>query len=156
VNINLTLLGQSLTFIVFIWFCWKFIWPLLIDAMRERQKAIAEGLESAERAGKDLELAQERATEQLRDAKDEAREIIEQARARATQMIEEAKGDAVEEGERVKLAAQADIEQDINRAREALRGDVAALAVAGAEKILGESIDQSRHGELLEQLSGQL
>ena len=155
-NINLTLLGQSLTFIVFIWFCWKFIWPLLIDAMRERQKAIAEGLESAERAGKDLELAQERATEQLRDAKDEAREIIEQARARATQMIEEAKGDAVEEGERVKLAAQADIEQDINRAREALRGDVAALAVAGAEKILGESIDQSRHGELLEQLSGQL
>jgi F-type H+-transporting ATPase subunit b len=156
VNINLTLLGQSLTFIVFIWFCWKFIWPLLIDAMRERQKAIAEGLEAAERAGKDLELAQERATEQLREAKDEAREIIEQARARATQMIEEAKGDAVEEGERVKLAAQADIEQDINRAREALRGDVAALAVAGAEKILGESIDQRRHGELLEQLSGQL
>jgi F-type H+-transporting ATPase subunit b len=156
VNINLTLLGQSLTFIVFIWFCWKFIWPLLIDAMRERQKTIAEGLESAERAGKDLELAQERATEQMREAKEEAREIIEQARARATQMIEEAKGDAVEEGERVKLAAQADIEQDINRAREALRGDVAALAVAGAEKILGESIDQSRHGELLEQLSGQL
>ena len=155
-NINLTLLGQSLTFIVFIWFCWKFIWPLLIDAMRERQKTIAEGFESAERAGKDLELAQERATEQMREAKEEAREIIEQARARATQMIEEAKGDAVEEGERVKLAAQADIEQDINRAREALRGDVAALAVAGAEKILGESIDQSRHGELLEQLSGQL
>ena len=155
-NINLTLLGQSLTFIVFIWFCWKFIWPLLIDAMRERQKTIAEGLESAERAGKDLELAQERATEQMREAKEEAREIIEQARARATQMIEEAKGDAVEEGERVKLAAQADIEQDINRAREALRGDVAALAVAGAEKILGESIDQSRRGELLEQLSGQL
>ncbi len=155
-NINLTLLGQSLTFIVFIWFCWKFIWPLLIDAMRERQKVIAEGLESAERAGKDLELAQERATEQMREAKEEAREIVEQARARATQMIEEAKGDAVEEGERVKLAAQADIEQDVNRAREALRGDVAALVVAGAEKILGESIDQRRHSELLNRLSSQL
>lgn len=155
-NINLTLLGQSLTFIVFIWFCWKFIWPLLIDAMRERQKTIAEGLESAERAGKDLELAQERATEQMREAKEEAREIIEQARARATQMIEEAKGDATEEGERVKLAAQADIEQDINRAREALRGDVATLVVAGAEKILGDSIDQSRHAELLNRLSSQL
>ncbi len=86
-NINLTLLGQSLTFIVFIWFCWKFIWPLLIDAMRERQKTIAEGLDSAERATKDLELAQERATEQMREAKEEAREIIEQARSRATQMI---------------------------------------------------------------------
>jgi F-type H+-transporting ATPase subunit b len=156
VNINLTLFGQSLTFIVFIWFCWKFIWPLLIDAMRERQKAIAEGLDSAERAGKDLELAQERATEQLREAKDEAREIIEQARVRATQMIEEAKGDAVEEGERVKLAAQADIEQDMNRAREALRGDVAALVVAGAEKILGDSIDRSRHADMLNLLSGQL
>jgi F-type H+-transporting ATPase subunit b len=156
VNINLTLIGQSLTFIVFVWFCWKFIWPFLIDAMRERQKTIAEGLASAERAGKDLELAQEHATDQLREAKDEAREIIEQARARATQMIEEAKGDAAEEGERVKLAAQADIEQDMNRAREALRGDVATLVVAGAEKILGESIDQSRHVELLKQLSGQL
>ncbi len=155
-NINLTLIGQSLTFIVFVWFCWKFIWPFLIDAMRERQTTIAEGLASAERAGKDLELAQEHATDQLREAKDEAREIIEQARARATQMIEEAKGDAAEEGERVKLAAQADIEQDMNRAREALRGDVATLVVAGAEKILGESIDQSRHVELLKQLSGQL
>ncbi len=155
-NINLTLLGQSLTFIVFIWFCWKFIWPLLIDAMRERQKTIAEGLESAERAEKDLELAQEHATDQLREAKEAAREIIEQARARATQMIEEAKDDAAEEGERVKLAAQADIEQDMNRAREALRGDVAALAVAGAEKILGESIDQTRHADILNQLSGQL
>jgi F-type H+-transporting ATPase subunit b len=156
VNINLTLIGQSLTFVVFVWFCWKFIWPLLIDAMQERQKAIAEGLESAERAGKDLELAQERAADQLREAKDEAREIIEQARARATQMIEEAKGEAVEEGERVKLAAQADIEQDINRAREGLRGDVASLAVAGAEKILGESIDAQRHADLLNRLSAQL
>ena len=155
-NINLTLIGQSLTFVVFVWFCWKFIWPLLIDAMQERQKAIAEGLESAERAGKDLELAQERAADQLREAKDEAREIIEQARARATQMVEEAKGDAVEEGERMKLAAQADIEQDINRAREGLRGDVASLAVAGAEKILGESIDAQRHAELLNRLSAQL
>lgn len=155
-NMNLTLFGQTLTFIIFVWFCWRYIWPFVINAMRERQKAIAEGLESAERAGKDLELARERAAEQLREAKEEARQIIEQARARANQMIEEAKGDAVQEGERMKVAARADIEQDMNRAREALRAEVAALVVSGAERILGESIDRGRHAAMLDKLAAEL
>ena len=151
-----TLLGQTLTFIVFVYFCKRLIWPPVINAMRERQTAIAEGLASAERAGKDLELAQERATEELREARGEAQQIIEQARGRANQMIDEAKAEAKEEGERIKEAARAEVEQEMNRAKETLRAQVAALSVAGAEKVLGASVDEAKHGELLSQLAGDL
>ena len=155
-NLNWTMVGQTITFIVFVWACWKWIWPLLINAMRERQQAIAEGLASAERASKDLELAQERATDQMRIAKEEAAGLIEQARSRANQLIEEAKNEAREEGERLKEAARVEIEQEVNRAKEALRVQVAALAVAGAEKVLGESVDASRHSQLLDRLAAEL
>jgi F-type H+-transporting ATPase subunit b len=155
-SLNWTMIGQTLTFIVFVWACWKWIWPLLINAMQERQEAIAEGLAAAERAAKDLELAQERATDQLREAKDEAAGLIDQARARATQMIEDAKNDARAEGERLKEAARAEIEQEVNRAKEALRQQVAELAITGAEKVLGESVDANRHGQLLERLAAEL
>jgi len=100
-NANLTLIGQSITFFVFVWFCWKFIWPPLVNAMRERQQAIAEGLAASDRAEKDLELARERAAEQLREAKQEAQQIIEKARQQAAQMVEDAKNDARDEGEQV-------------------------------------------------------
>ena len=155
-NINWTIIGQSFTFFVFIWFCWRFIWPPLIDAMRERQKTIADGLASAEQAEKDLELAQERATEQLQEAKQEAQAIIDATRSRANQMIEDAKSDAREEGERLKEAAIAEIDQEINRAKEALRAQVAALALNGAEKVLGATIDAEKHSELLNQLASEL
>ena len=155
-NLNFTMIGQTLTFIVFVWACWKWIWPLLINAMRERQEAIADGLAAAERAAKDLELAQERATDQLKDARDEAAGLIEQARSRANQMIEDAKNDAREEGERLKEAARAEIEHEVNRAKETLRAQVAALAVAGAEQVLGESVDATRHSALLDKLAAEL
>jgi len=155
-NLNLTLIGQSLTFLVFVWFCWKFIWPPIINAMRERQKAIAEGLAASERAEKDLELAQDRATEQLRDAKEEAQKIIDQARQQASQMIETAKNEARAEGERIKEAQIAELEQEVNRAKEALRGQVAALALAGAERVLGSTIDADKHNQLLDQLAADL
>jgi F-type H+-transporting ATPase subunit b len=155
-NLNLTLIGQSLTFLVFVWFCWKFIWPPVINAMRERQKAIAEGLSAAERAEKDLELAQDRATEQLRDAKEEAQKIIDQARQQASQMIETAKNEARAEGERIKEAQIAELEQEVNRAKEALRGQVATLALAGAERVLGSTIDADKHNQLLDQLAADL
>jgi F-type H+-transporting ATPase subunit b len=156
VNLTMMLLVQSITFLLFVWFCWKFIWPPVITAMRERQKAIADGLASAERAEKDLHLAQQRAADQLREAKDEARAIIEQARSRAIQMIEEAKNDARAEGERQKDAARAEIALEVNRAKEALRGQVATLAVAGAEKILQGTVDRTRHAELLNKLAAEL
>ena len=155
-NLNLTLIGQSITFLVFVWFCWKFIWPPVINAMRERQKAIADGLAAAERAEKDLELAQDRATDQLRDAKDEAQKIIDQARNQANQMIEAAKNEDRAEGERIKEAQMAELEQEVNRAKEALRGQVAVLALAGAERVLGASIDPEKHSQLLDQLAADL
>lgn len=155
-TINLTLIGQTITFLVFVWFCWKYIWPPLVNAMQERQKAIGEGLAAAERAEKDLELAQERATDRMREAKDEAQKILEQARGQANQMIENAKQEARAEGERLKEAQRAEIEQEINRAKEQLRGQVAVLAIAGAEKVLGASVDKDRHGELLDRLAAEL
>lgn len=155
-NINLTIFGQSIVFGLFVWFCLKFIWPFLISAMRERQQSIADGLEAAERAEKDLELAQRGAADHMRDAREEAGEILDQARRRGAQMIEEAKVQAREEGERVKETAAAEIEQSVNRAREELREEVATLAVAGAERILSETIDRDRHRALLEQLATEL
>jgi len=155
-NANLTLIGQSITFFVFVWFCWKFIWPPLINAMRERQKAIADGLAASDRAEKDLELAQERAAEQMREAKQEAQQLIEKARQQAAQMVEDAKNDAREEGERIREAARAEIDQEVNRAKESLRGQVATLALAGAERVLGSSVDADKHGELLDKLAAEL
>ena len=155
-DINLTLVGQSITFFIFVWFCWKFIWPPVVKAMKDRQVAIGEGLAAAERAEKSLQLAQDRASDQLRQAREEASKLIEQARAHANQMIEQAKNEARAEGERLREAQKVEIEQDVNRAKETLRGQVATLAVAGAERILGSSIDAARHDDLLKQLVAEL
>ncbi|MGH1373058.1 MAG: F0F1 ATP synthase subunit B [Cellvibrionaceae bacterium] len=155
-NINLTLIGQTISFALFVLFCMKFVWPALISVMEEREKKIADGLEAADRADKDLELAQKKATQQLREAKEEAAAIIEQANKRANQIVEEAKDQAVVEGDRLKAAAEAQIEQEVNRAKEDLRGKVAALALAGAEKVLGASIDESANSELVNQLAAEL
>tara|TARA_B100000446_G_scaffold82830_1_gene78241 strand:- start:2495 stop:2965 length:471 start_codon:yes stop_codon:yes gene_type:complete len=156
VNINLTLIGQTISFALFVLFCMKFVWPALISIMEEREKKIADGLEAADRADKDLELAQKKATQQLREAKEEAAGIIEQANKRANQIVEEAKDQAVVEGDRLKAAAEAQIEQEVNRAKEDLRGKVAALALAGAEKVLGASIDENANSELVNQLAAEL
>jgi F-type H+-transporting ATPase subunit b len=156
VNINLTLIGQMITFALFVIFCMKMIWPLIIAAMEERAVKIADGLEAADRAGRDLELAQERATGRLHEAKEEAATIIESANKRASQIVEEAKDQAREEGDRLKLAAQAEIDQEMNRAKESLRGQVAVLAIAGAEKVLEASIDESAHKDMLEKLAAGL
>lgn len=155
-NMNLTIIGQSITFIVFVWICLKFIWPLLKNAMRERQVAIAEGLAAAEAADRKLAEARSGAEQELAKAREEAAMIIDRARNRANQMIDAAKADAREEGERLKEAARAEIEQEVNRAKEALRGRVAALALAGAEKVLESSIDANRHSEMLNRLAAEL
>ena len=151
-----TMVGQSIAFLVFVWFCWKFIWPFLIRAMRERQETIATGLENAAKAERDLQQAQTRAEEALNEARAEARGIIEDARGQAAQMIENAKADADAERERILAAAQADAAQEVNRAKETLRSEVANLAVAGAEKILETSIDRNRHDALLRRLAAEL
>ena len=155
-NINLTLIGQIIAFAVFVAFCMKFVWPPLITAMQERAKKIADGLDAANRAQRDLKLAQEKAGSQLRDAKEQAAQVIEQANKRANQIIDEAKEAARQEGERLKAAAQAEIDQEVNRAKETLRTQVSALAIAGASKILETSIDVEKHNELLNKLAEEL
>lgn len=155
-NINLTLFGQMIAFVVFVWFCMKYVWPPILAAMTEREQKIADGLAAADRASHDLELAQEKAVERLKEAKSEAAGIVDSANKRANQIVDEAKDAAVVEADRVKAAAQAEIEQETNRAREALRGQVAALSLAGAEKVLGAEIDQAAHNELVEKLASEL
>ena len=155
-NINATMLGQTIAFAFFVWFCMKMVWPHLTAALQERQKKIADGLQAASRAEKDLELAQEKATEQLKEAKVQASGIIEQANKRATQIIEEAKDQGREEGQRMIAGAKAEIEQEVNRAKEELRSQVAAIAISGAEKILESSIDQGAHAELADKLAASL
>mgnify|MGYP000550578898 FL=1 len=155
-NINLTLIGQMLAFVAFVVFCMKYVWPPILAAMQEREQKIAEGLSAAEQAEQDLELAKEKAVERLKEAKEEASSIVDAANKRANQIVEEAKDTARLEAERVKAAAQAEIEQEANRAREQLRSEVAVLSVAGAEKILGASIDQQAHADLVDKLAAEL
>ena len=155
-HINMTLIGQSITFLIFVWFCMKFVWPVIRNAMDARTQQIAEGLSAAERAHRDLELATARGCSQQKDAKVEAASIIEQANRRAAQIIDEAKDRARDEGDRIKASAQAEIEQESNRAREQLRAQVGALAVAGASRILGRAVDESAHRDIVDQLAQEL
>jgi F-type H+-transporting ATPase subunit b len=156
VNINATLIGQTVAFAIFVFFCMKYVWPPVITALQERQKKIADGLDAANRAARDLELAQEKAGQQLREAKAQAAEIIEQSKKRAAQLVEEAREQARVEADRVKAQAQAEIEQEINSVKDALRAQVGALAVGGAEKILGATIDQNAHAELVNKLAAEI
>ena len=155
-NINLTLFGQMVTFAMFVWFCMKFVWPVIIEAMEEREKKISDGLDAADRAMRDLETAQNQASDQMKEAKQEAAGIVDQANKRANQIVDEAKQQAIAEGDRLKAAAQADIEQEVNRAKEELRASVAGLALAGAEKVLEASVDDKANRALVDKLASQL
>lgn len=155
-NFNATLIGQTIAFAIFVLFTMKYIWPPIMAALADREKKIADGLLAAERAEKDLELAQHKVADQMREAKEESAKIVEQANKRAQQIVEEAKQKAIAEGDRQKAAAQAEIEQQLNRAKEDLRAKVATLAIAGAEKILQSSVDQQAHGKLVDDLAKQL
>ena len=155
-NINATLIGQAIAFAVFVWFCMKFVWPPLTAALAERQKKIAEGLNAADKAQRDLESAHAQVAEELKAAKAQAAALIEQANKRANQMVEEAKAAAAAEGQRQIAQARAQIEQEIAAARDDLRTRVAALAVAGAEKILEAQVDAKAHAGMLDKLAAEL
>jgi F-type H+-transporting ATPase subunit b len=151
-NINATLIGQTIAFFFFALFCWKFVWPPIIAMMEERKQKIAEGLAASDKAERDLQEAKEVIAQQLHEAKLEVAGILEQANKRASQIVEDAKGQASAEGERLKVSAKAEITQEANRAKEKLREQVCEFAVKGAEKILGKEIDQEQHNALVEDL----
>jgi len=155
-NINLTLIGQSITFALFVWFCMKFIWPPLMGALEARRKEIADGLAAAERGQHEQELAEKRAAEYIKEAKGQASDIISQAQKRASEIVEEAKGDAKTEADRIVTGANAEIEQETNRAREQLRQEVVTLAIVGAEKVLKREVDKDAHASTLSDLATQL
>lgn len=155
-NINMTLIGELIAFVVFVIFCMKFVWPPIIGAIETRQKSIADGLAASDRAAKELELAQGKATAQLKDAKAQAAEIIEAAKKRENLIIEEAADKAKAEKERILAAGHAEIETERNQAKEELRQQVAVLAIAGAEKILERSIDAAAHSDILDKLVAEL
>ena len=155
-SITFSLVAQALAFILFIAFTIKFVWPPLLRAIEARQKQVADGLAAAEQGKKSLEVSAKQADEAIKDARGRAAEIVTQAEKRASQVIDEAKGAAKAEGDREKAAAKADIEQAVARAREQLREQVAALAVAGAEKILRREVDAKAHADLLDGIKKQL
>ncbi|MBF0470216.1 MAG: F0F1 ATP synthase subunit B [Gammaproteobacteria bacterium] len=155
-NINATLIGQAITFFIFIWFCMKYVWPPIMQALNERKQNIADGLAAAERGRHEHELAERRAIDILHEAKEEARSIITQAHNRGTELVEESKGNAGVEGERIITAARAEIEQEVNRAKEELRKQVALLAVEGASRVIKREIDAKTHDELLASVAAQI
>ena len=155
-DFNLTLIGQTIAMIFFVWFTMKFIWPPIMNAIEARQIAIADGIAAAQRGQTDLENAKAEAAKIIEGARSQAREIIEQASSRANGIVEAAKAEAEAEKQRRLEAAHAEIEVEINRAREELRGQVAAIAVAGAERILKREIDATAHRDLLDRLAAEL
>lgn len=155
-NINLTLIGQMIAFVIFVGFCMKSVWPPIVAAMQERAAKIADGLAAADRASHDLELAQKRAVEQMSEAKAQAAAIIDAANKRANALVEEARIAAVAEADKVKASALAEIEQEKNRVRTELRSEIAALTFLGAEKVLGAAVDQSAHEQLVNNLTAEL
>jgi F-type H+-transporting ATPase subunit b len=156
VSINATLIAQMIVFGILIWVTMKFIWPPLMAAIEERQQKIAEGLAAADRSKKDLAQAEEKVNEVLREARGKASEIIAQAEARRIQIIDLAKEEAIEEGNRQKAAAMAEIASAASRAREDLRKQVSALAVAGASKLILREIDGNAHRALLDELAAEI
>ena len=155
-NVTLTLIGQMGTFAVLIWFVMKFLWNPVLKAMDDRSNRIADGLAAAEQGIKDREDAEAKAQEELREAREQAKEIITQANKRGEEIVESAKNDGREEGERMKVAAQAEIDQQANQAREKLRGEVVRLAMIGAERILDAEVDAAAHNASLEKLAAEL
>ena len=155
-NINATLIGQSIAFFIFVWFVMKYVWPPLIAALDERKKTIADGLAAAERGKHEQELAEKAAEKHIKEAKNQAAEIVSHAQKRATEIVEEAKVSAKEEADRIKAAANAEIDQEVNRAKEHLRQQVAGITIAGAEKVLKREIDEKAHGEIVNDLIAQI
>jgi F-type H+-transporting ATPase subunit b len=155
-DINMTLLGQTIAMIVFVWFCMKYIWPPILAALEERQQQIEEGLAAADKSQEKLVTAQGEADVIVADARQQATGIMDQAHARANEIVADGKSAGVKERERQLAAAHADIEQEAHRAREELRGQVSAIALASAEKILMREIDGKAHDDILGQLAKEL
>ena len=155
-NLNATLIAQMVVFLILAWFTMKFVWPPMVKALDERSKKIADGLAAAEKGKTELEAAHKRVDQELAKARTDGQQRIADAEKRALAVAEEIKANAQAEAGRIIAQAKADAEQQVVKAREALRGEVASLAIKGAEQILKREVDQAAHAELLNQLKAEL
>ena len=155
-NINATFFAELIAFCIFVFITYRYIWPSMASVLEERRKEIDEGLQAASESKRQLEEAKEESGRVIDAAKSEASTLINQAGSRADQLIDEAKDQAVEEAKKIKLSAEADIEQSANKAKDGLREEVAALVIAGAQKILDKEIDESANKEIVDQLIKEL
>ena len=155
-NINATLLGQTVAFVIFIAICWKYVWPPIIAIMEEREKRIADGLEAAKKADDSLEEAQLAFDQEMNKAKAEAAELLEKANVRASQIVVDATAKAGIEAEKILTSASKTIENDVNKAKEELRQKMSALIIETSEKILGDEINTDKHQELLAKAASEL
>ena len=155
-DINATIIGQSIAMIVFVYFCMKLIWPPIVQALEERQQGVADGIAAADKAHTELAAATEKSEAIIAEARERALEIVDQASQRANQVMTDAKSDAMTEGKRLVEAARSEIEQESNRAKDTLRGEVASIAIAGASKLLNREVDKKTHADLLDKLVAEL
>lgn len=155
-NINATILGQAIAFLLFVLFCMKYVWPPIMAALEKRQKEIAESIASAEQAKKDLELARIAVSEKLALAKQEAKVMLEQAEQHRIRMLDEARVQAEQERKKIIAQAQEEIESERKHVYEKLRKQVAALAVSGAEKIIGRTVDEKLNADIIDNLVTEL
>jgi F-type H+-transporting ATPase subunit b len=153
---NATLIGNLIAFVVFVVFCMKYVWPPIIGAIEDRQKKIANGLAASEEGEKALENAQAKVSSQLNDAKTQAAAIIEQAKKRGSQIVDEETHRGHSEREKIIAQGYSEVEAERNRVKEELRKQVASLAIAGAEKILGREIDAAAQSDIVEKLVAEL
>jgi len=155
-NITATLFGQMITFAILVWFVGHYLWTPMTTMLDDRKKRIADGLAAAERGKQEQELAEKRAAEFVNEAKQQAATIVAQAQKRSAEIVEEAKEAAKTEADRIKAGAAAELEQEVNRAREGLRAEVVDIAVAGAEKILRAEVDKKAHNKAIDALIAQI
>ncbi|MDO4626652.1 MAG: F0F1 ATP synthase subunit B [Pasteurellaceae bacterium] len=155
-NINATLIGQTIAFIIFVWFCMKFVWPPIINAIEERQKSIANALASAEAAKKEQADNKALAEQEINQAKIQAQEIIDLANKRRNEILEEVKTEAESLKAKIVQQGYADVDAERKRVQEELRVKVASLAIAGAEKIVGRTIDEAANNDIIEKLVAEL
>ena len=155
-NINATLLGQTLAFVIFVAICWKYVWPPIIAIMEEREKRIADGLEAAKKADDSLAEAQLAFDQEMNKAKAEAAEILEKANSRASQIVSDATVKAEAEAEKILSSASKNIENDVNKAKEELRQKMSELIIDTYERIVGDEISPEKHQELLKKAASEL
>ena len=149
-DLNATLLGQMIAFGLFVWFCWKFVWPPLLAAMEERAKKIEQGLKDSEASAKKIVEAEEESKKMLAKAKSEAKQIMDNAKAQSEKIVDESKSKATEEKERIVGSAQAEIEKEVVNAKKSLEKDFSTNVMSAVKKIVSKEVASNDHQQTID------